>query len=89
MKAGKMLWFTNSQSLPAAETLDGYDKISTKFKVKNFLEETNNKDDNITREELKSVQKSIAMQQQTLNKILNLLKSLGATINLRVNGGGL
>ena len=38
-------------------------------------------------EELKSIQRSNAMQQQTLNKILNLLESLRATTNLRFNGG--
>lgn len=39
--------------------------------LKNFLEETNNNDDdNITREELKSVQKSIALFKQDIRKIL-------------------
>lgn len=39
------------------------------------------------REEIKSLQKSIALQQQTLNKILNLLESLRAITNLRYIGG--
>jgi hypothetical protein len=33
-------------------------------------------------EELKAIQKSIALQQQTLYKILNLLESLQVTINM-------
>ena len=46
------------------------DKNSTYSKVKNFTSETNN-DDDITREELKSVQKSIALLKQDIRKILH------------------
>ena len=46
------------------------DNNSTNFQVKKFTKETN-----IQREELKSIQKSIAIQQQTLYKILNVLMS--------------
>jgi hypothetical protein len=45
------------------------DKISTYSNVKNFTSETNN--DDITREELKSVQKSIALLKQDIRKILH------------------
>lgn len=38
-------------------------------------------------DEIKSLQKSIAMQQQTLYKILNLLESLRANTHLGVIGG--
>ncbi len=55
----------------AAETLDG-DKISTYSKVKNFTSivvETN--EDNITiREELKSIQKSIAFLNRNISELL-------------------
>ena len=50
------------------EEITDEDNSSTKFKVKNFTSETNN-EDNITREELKSVQKSIALFKQDLRKI--------------------
>jgi len=46
------------------------DKISTYSNVKNFTSETNN-DDITTREELKSVQKSIALLRQDIRKILH------------------
>jgi hypothetical protein len=58
--------FPNRSKSPAAETLDRDIKNCTYSKVKNFTSETNN---NITREELKSVQKSIALFKQDIRKI--------------------
>jgi hypothetical protein len=64
-------WSHNQSKPPAAETLDG-DKNSTHSKVKNFLEEeTNDDNDIIIREELKSVQKSVALLKQDIRKILH------------------
>ena len=54
----------------AATTTQDEVKDSTNFNVKNFTSETNNNDD-ITREELKSVQKSIALLKQDIRKILH------------------
>ena len=52
----------------ATEEITDEDNSSTNFKVKNFTSETNN-EDNITREEVKSVQKSIALFKQDIRKI--------------------
>jgi hypothetical protein len=59
-----------SASTTATKELADEDSYSTNFKVKKFTKETTFK------AELKSVQRSIAMQQQTLNKILNILESI-------------
>jgi hypothetical protein len=57
---------------PAAATVTTADEVkdSTIFKIKNLTSvETNN--DNITREELKSIQKSLALFRQDIRKIFH------------------
>ena len=67
-KPGRLNQFPNrSDPTQATETQDEVNN-STNFNVKNFTSETN---DNITREELKSVQKSIALLRQDIRKILH------------------
>ncbi|HSF50500.1 MAG TPA: hypothetical protein VLA74_07055 [Nitrososphaeraceae archaeon] len=70
---GNSSQFANNHSSPQAETQTMQDEAdirnSSYSKVKNFTSvETN---DNITREELKSVQKSIALLKQDIRKIFH------------------
>ena len=73
-----------SQATRAATIIDDDDSnFSIQNIYKNFTSETNN--DDITREELKSVQKSIALLKQDIRKILHeeLFKFLPLLINER------
>ena len=60
-----------SQATTATIIDDDDSNFSIQNIYKNFTSETNNEDDDITREELKSVQKSIALLKQDIRKILH------------------